>query len=77
MPRQQSPKSLIDEARETLTFEDARFDHIGCTPAGDPLPTSEREVNDFIRRRTAVYLDTWVRPILKQASDKLTRLRAR
>jgi hypothetical protein len=37
----------------------------------DPLPTSEKEVTEFIRRRTRLYRETWVIPTMRRLLAKI------
>lgn len=53
----------LEEVRRTATMETANFKLLRADPE-DPLPKTEAEVNDFIRRRTAVWRDTWILPVL-------------
>lgn len=57
--------------RAELTMADAGF---GLGPSGvvetnSPLPTNEREVTDFIRRRTLIWRNTWIFPVLEALLD--------
>jgi hypothetical protein len=65
-----TPRILVGEALDKLTFNSACFDRIG-PEAGADLPKTERDVTDFIRNRTRIFLDSWVRPLLQEAKEKL------
>jgi hypothetical protein len=52
-------QKILREIRRSATFEDARFSTSGLTQTSD-LPKSEEEVDDFIRRRTCLYRETWI-----------------
>ena len=63
--RQEKIAELLFSAR----FEKAGFDHT-YTPKDDPLPQTEKEVMAFIRRRTQLYMETWViTPILQLLAE--------
>lgn len=53
----------LEEIRSTATMESASFKLLWPDPE-DPLPKTEAEVTDFIRRRTAVWRDTWILGVL-------------
>lgn len=50
---------LLQHARAAATLERASLGNMWPDPA-DPLPTSEDEVTDFIRRRLELHHSTWV-----------------
>lgn len=43
------------------------------TDPDDPLPKTEAEVTEFIRRRTKVWRETWMIPKLEEVITKLTK----
>ncbi len=49
---------------QCVRFEKASFNQIFSDPA-DPLPKTEAEVTEFIKRRTRLYIETWVAPIVQ------------
>lgn len=68
--RAAAPLALSDvdalvELRKHLTLETAHFSHPWESP-DDPLPKTEREVNEFIERRTRVWRESWILPILDE-----------
>lgn len=64
-PLSKRDTEALRELRETLTMEKCRFGNIH--PAkDDPLPKSESEVDEFIKRRTRLWLETWVFPTLDE-----------
>jgi len=52
-------RDCISEVIEFLSMENASFDGFWDDP-NDPLPTSEKEVTEFIRRRTKLWRQSWV-----------------
>jgi len=56
-------RQVLKQLRSLVNFENAHFGRIGCSE-GDPLPKTEKEVTEFIRRRTQLYRDTWVNPLI-------------
>lgn len=55
----------LREVRRAITFERACFDNI-VPSSDDPLPKSEKEVTEFIRRRTSLYIGSWILPVLDE-----------
>jgi hypothetical protein len=64
--------ALVRELRRLLTMGDnaASFGHI-FADKDDPLPTSEREVTPFIERRTRLWRQSWVFPLLDELEGKV------
>jgi hypothetical protein len=52
--------------RRRLSLQNAGFSKIGPADSerDGALPTSEKEVTEFIRKRTRLYLQTWILPIV-------------
>jgi len=50
--------------RRIVMFEQAEFGQI-C-PQDDPLPKTEAEVTAFIKRRTALYFESWALPVIEE-----------
>lgn len=65
-----SLKSLIKEALRAAKMEDAGFD---SNFPEVPLPTSEDEVTDFIKKRTENYRRSWIIHPLEGALAKLEK----
>lgn len=57
------------EVRRKLTFQTAHFAHFWKSD-GDPLPKSEEEVNEFIRRRTHLFISSWIMPVLDEMIER-------
>lgn len=70
MSRPESKKQLLAELRSMANFENASFGRLWESDA-DPLPKTEKEVTDFIRRRTALYRETWVTPLIAELESRL------
>jgi hypothetical protein len=51
----------LGRLREFASLEKGSFGN-GYKNPGDPLPKTEAQVDEFIRRRTRLYLQTWVLP---------------
>lgn len=64
-PLSKRDTEALRELRETLTMEKCRFGNIHQAK-DDPLPKSESEVDEFIKRRTRLWLETWVFPTLDE-----------
>lgn len=57
--------ALVRKLRERVRYQNAGFD----SPSGDPdspLPRTEREVTEFIRARTKLYVESWILPLLDE-----------
>ncbi len=67
-PRAPSTGRPLDEPPRI--FPNASFSRIG-SPKDDPLPTSEEQVTEFIRRRTRIYLHSYVISYIKEVIDEL------
>jgi len=52
---------VLKAVRDAATLERASFSRFSTD---EPLPTSEAEVTDFIRKRTQLYRETWIIPKL-------------
>lgn len=61
---------IVAELRRLVAYESAAFGYIGGSPADDPLPKTEKEVTDFIRRRTRLYVGSWILPLLEKLEGK-------
>jgi len=55
----------LKEVRERIKMKKASFGRVSELD-DDPLPKSEKEVTEFIRRRTRLYMETWVLPVIDQ-----------
>lgn len=66
MPKTLRQKDVLALKRllQCVRFEKASFNHI-FSDSADPLPKTEAEVTEFIKRRTRLYIETWVTPIIK------------
>jgi hypothetical protein len=66
---------LIERLRETANFERSSFGGFGWPKPDDPLPTrdSDPEVTDFIKRRTKLYRETWVNPLIDEIELRLCK----
>lgn len=58
---------LITDAYESATLKTAAFDSICGTPEDSPLPRSEHEVTNFIRKRVDLHHRSWVLSPLEEA----------
>jgi hypothetical protein len=58
-------EEILTELLGYARFERADFSTIRTT-ADPPLPTSEAEVDAFVKSRTKLYMDTWVIPKIEQ-----------
>jgi len=58
-------RRLLKEVRERIKMKKASFGRVSELD-DDPLPKSEKEVTEFIRRRTRLYMETWVLPVIDQ-----------
>ena len=63
--RRKAYRELLSELRSAANFESADFGRLWGV-AEDPLPKTEEEVTDFIRRRTKLYRETWVTPLIEE-----------
>ncbi len=54
----------LRDVREKLTFKSASFSRLFSE--GDPLPKTEAEVDEFIRRRTKLFIESWIMPTLDE-----------
>jgi len=65
MPKILRQKDVLALKRllQCVRFERAMFGQLHPDP-GDPLPKTEAEVTDFIKRRTRLYIESWVAPII-------------
>jgi len=73
MSRQVSPyslKSLIKEALRAARMEGAGFQ---SNFPDVPLPTDEKDVTEFIKKRSELYRETWIIKPLKRALEKLEK----
>jgi hypothetical protein len=62
----------LREVVDHLGMEHCGFGHpMSC--GDDPLPKTEDEVTPFIRRRTKLWLDTWVLPKLRRLLEREER----
>ncbi|CAO3447915.1 hypothetical protein [Azospirillum argentinense] len=68
--KRKSYRELLSELRITANFENASFGKL-WGDVGDPLPKTEEEVTDFIRRRTKLYRETWVIPLIDELERRL------
>lgn len=57
-------KALL-ELRRVIKMENASFGRI-FEYKDDPLPKTEAEVTEFIKRRTHIYFNSWALPIVNQ-----------
>lgn len=55
----------LKEVRRLITFERAAFDKIH-PDKDDQLPKTEKEVTEFIKRRTRLYFQSWVLPVIDE-----------
>lgn len=62
----------LTEVRQMLLMDTARFNNLH-TDAADRLPTTEAEVTEFIRRRTQLWRETYLIPVIENAIKELTR----
>ena len=53
----------LRKVRAAANFENANFSRI-WDDSEQPRPASESEVTEFIRRRTEMYRQTWVNPLM-------------
>jgi hypothetical protein len=58
-PLTDKQRRILEEIRSYATMESASFSRLWSDP-DDPLPKTEAEVTEFIRRRTAIYRQTWI-----------------
>jgi hypothetical protein len=62
----------LREVLSHLSFDRASFSHI--IPSLDPpemaLPTSEQEVDRFVKARTRLYINSWCKPAIKDLLAK-------
>lgn len=58
---------LVIDAYESATLKNAAFDSICGTPEDSPLPRSEREVTNFIRKRVDLHHRSWILSPLEEA----------
>lgn len=65
----------LRELRQTLTLERASFSRLWDDPERDPLPKCEKEVDAFIRSRTALWRGTWVLPVIDEVIAALAAVR--
>lgn len=63
---------LITGVYESATLKNAAFDSICGTPEDGPLPRSEREVTNFIRKRVDLHHRSWILSPLQEALEILT-----
>ena len=63
---------LLTDAYESATLKQAAFDSICGTPDDSPLPRSEREVTNFIRKRVDLHHRSWILSPLAEALEILT-----
>jgi hypothetical protein len=63
----------LRELRAAATLERAEFSILHPEP-GDELPTSENDVTAFIKKRTKLYLETWVLPEIDEMISKARSL---
>lgn len=59
------------EYAEKMLTDQARFGGLG-TYDGPPIPTTEKEVDAFIKARIRIYVQTWLIPPLRAAANNLT-----
>jgi hypothetical protein len=62
-------QKVLREIRRNATFENASFSDSGLMRAS-ALPKSEKEVDDFIRRRTHLYRETWIVKMIDMLLEK-------
>ena len=63
-------RKLITDAYDVSTMDRADFGHI-FSEKDDPLPTIEKEVHSFIKKRTFLWRHTWQLPPLRKALEIL------
>lgn len=64
--RKRSKLADLERLRELLSLKGSSFSTMNTDWENDPLPGSEAEVDDFIRRRTKLWRKSWVLPILER-----------
>lgn len=64
--------ALVAALRRVANFESAAFDNI-YPDARDPLPSGEDQATEFIVRRTRLYRETWLAPLLDEIERRLCR----
>jgi hypothetical protein len=68
--RRRTNSDLLAELRAYVSYESADFSNIYARDS-DPLPTDEKHVTEFIRRRTKLYRETWIGPVIDELSKRL------
>lgn len=68
--RDYTKQQLFNEIRKNILFTLADFEHC-YTPEEDPLPTKESEVTAFIKKRTDLYIQSWVIPYLDDLEERI------
>lgn len=66
----------LRKLRSRVMFETASFDGVRNDP-DDPLPSNEREVTEFIRRRTRLYMESHVLPTIDRLIAQAERERSK
>jgi hypothetical protein len=49
----------LEDALKSASFENTGFKNL-WSEENDPLPKTEKEVDEFIKRRTRLYRETWI-----------------
>jgi hypothetical protein len=73
MMKRRGRRTILLELRRHLTMERAEFGYIHSLMAhlsDRPLPKTEDDVTGFIRRRTALWRDSWVFPLIDELLAK-------
>lgn len=68
-PTKERLEELVSRIRSSALYEQAEFDHLR-----EDLPKEEKDVTDFIRRRTEVYTRTWIVEPLRELEALMQKL---